>query len=70
MPTILRRDGWRFAFFSDEGRPREPPHVHVTSGGADAKIWLEPEIAVADSYGLNSRSLNRLLRIERDEQTC
>jgi hypothetical protein len=26
--------------------------------GRDAKIWLEPEIAIADSYGFNSRALS------------
>ena len=68
MPTLLRRDGFRFAFFSDEGRPREPPHVHVSSGGNEAKIWLEPDIAVAENYGFNARDLNRLVRIVREER--
>ena len=68
MPTLLRRDGFRFAFFSDEGRPREPPHVHVSSGGNEAKIWLEPDIAVAENYGFNARELNRLVRIVREER--
>jgi hypothetical protein len=68
VPTGLRRDGLRFAFFSDEGDPREPPHVHVSGGGAEAKIWLEPDIAVAESYGFNSKELNRLLRIVHEER--
>jgi hypothetical protein len=55
VPTVLRRDGFRFSFFSDEGNPREPPHVHVSGGGNEAKIWLEPEVAVAESYGFNAR---------------
>ncbi len=68
MPTVLRRDGFRFAFFSDEGKPREPPHVHVSGGGNEAKIWIEPEIAVAESYGFNASEVNRLLRIGREER--
>jgi hypothetical protein len=35
-------------FFFNDGDPREPPHVHVRGGGRDAKIWLEPEISVAE----------------------
>jgi hypothetical protein len=68
MPTVLRREGFRFAFFSDEGAPREPPHVHISGGGNEAKIWLEPDIAVAENYGFNARDLNRLVRIVREER--
>ena len=42
MPTIMREDGRRFFFYSDEGNPRESPHVHVTSGEKVAKFWLDP----------------------------
>jgi hypothetical protein len=68
LPTVLRREGFRFAFFSDEGRPREPPHIHVSGGENEAKIWLEPDIAVAENYGFNARELNRLVRIVREER--
>ena len=30
MPTVLRVHGYRFFFFSNEGR--EPAHIHVQSG--------------------------------------
>lgn len=42
MPTILLIDGFRFFFYSNENN--EPPHVHVTKGDGNGKIWLEPEI--------------------------
>ena len=61
MPLVFLRGGLRFFFFSDEGLPREPPHVHVKGGGSDAKIWLEPEISVAESYGFSSAQLVRIL---------
>jgi hypothetical protein len=63
MPVVLRESGLRYFFFSNEGSPRESPHVHVKGGGRDAKIWLEPEIAIADSYGFNSRQLARMLDV-------
>lgn len=32
MPTVLQVSGFRFFFYSDEGSPREPPHIHVVAG--------------------------------------
>jgi hypothetical protein len=63
MPVVFRDGGLRYYFFSNEGAPREPPHVHVKGDGRDAKIWLEPEISLADSYGFNSRELSAILRV-------
>jgi hypothetical protein len=40
VPTVLRADGYRFFFFSNEGN--EPPHIHVERGDGHAKFWLEP----------------------------
>lgn len=57
MPVVLRDRGLRYFFFSNEGTPRETPHVHVKGGGSDAKIWLEPDVSIAESYGFNSREL-------------
>jgi hypothetical protein len=46
MPTILRSGALRFFFYSPENS--EPPHIHVETGDATAKYWLEPvELAVA-----------------------
>ncbi len=60
MPAILRIDGYRFFFWSDEAR--EPPHIHVAKAGNYAKFWLRP-VALADSIGYNSRELTRLRRL-------
>jgi hypothetical protein len=42
MPVVFRESGLRYFFYSNEGLPREPRHIHVKGGGKDAKIWLEP----------------------------
>ena len=63
MPVVLRESGLRFFFFSNEGSPREMPHVHVKGGDRDAKIWLEPDISIAESYGFNSRQLARIINV-------
>ena len=63
MPTIFRYKGYRFFFYSNEGVPREPLHVHVRKGEHVAKFWLEPELSVASSYGMNSSELKELLSV-------
>ena len=68
MPVIFRNGGLRCYFFSNEGHPPEPIHIHVRGGGRDAKVWLEPEIAFADSYGFNSRELSLILRVVSDNR--
>jgi hypothetical protein len=68
MPVVFRQDGLRYYFFSNEGQPPELPHIHVQGGGRDAKIWLEPEIAIADSYGFNSRALSNILQTVSDNR--
>lgn len=63
MPLVFRHDGLRYFFFSNEGRPSEPVHIHVRGGGCDAKVWVVPEISLADSYGFNSRELSDILDV-------
>ena len=63
MPVVFRQDGFRFHFFSDEGDPREPNHVHVTRPGAKAKFWLFPEVEMAYNRGYNARAVKRLQEI-------
>ncbi len=70
MPVIFRAGGFRFHFFSYEGSPREPAHVHVTRAGADAKFWLEPQVRMAYDRGLTGAELRRateIIILRRDE---
>jgi hypothetical protein len=53
-PTVFRERGFRFFFFSRE-EPRM--HEHVSHSDGEAKFWLEPEILLAQSFGLNQRLL-------------
>ena len=55
MPVVFRHLGIRFYFFSNEGNPREPVHVHASRSDADAKLWLLPEVKVAESVGFSRR---------------
>ena len=65
MPTILRKLGFRFHFFSKENN--EPPHVHVNKGKGRGKYWLEP---VKKEYMKNftKQDEKRADKIVREEQ--
>jgi len=63
MPVGFRFDGFRFHFYSDEGDPREPVHIHVASAGADAKFWLFPEVEIGYNRGYDARTIKRLQAI-------
>jgi len=53
LPTLLREGPYRFLFYSNEGDPRSPPHIHVTAGERVAKFWLDP-VELASSRRLRS----------------
>jgi hypothetical protein len=57
MPVVLRRDGFRFFFYANEGDPREPPHIHVELAGMEAKFWLTPEVHLAYADDFDARTL-------------
>ena len=54
MPVVLRWNGYRFYFFSNEGT--EPPHIHVDKGENTAKFWLD-EVKLARNIGFSSRQV-------------
>ena len=62
MPTILRIDGFRFFFFSDE---HSPSHIHIEKGDGYARIELK-RVKITDSYNLNSKELKKLRALVKD----
>ncbi len=65
MPTILRRSGFRFYFFSHE--PNEPPHIHVDRENFSAKFWLET-VGLARNIGFSAVELRQLHRMVEDNR--
>jgi hypothetical protein len=66
MPTILRIEGYRFFFFSNEGV--EKPHIHIESGDNYAKYCLKP-VTLASNFGYKSSELTFLRKlVERNEE--
>jgi hypothetical protein len=64
-PTILRYGSCRFFFNS---REESRMHVHVATPDGLAKFWLEPIVALADYYGLDSQQLARIARMVDEHQ--
>jgi hypothetical protein len=60
VPALLRVRGYRFFFFSMEGR--EPAHIHVAHAGRYAKFWLEP-VTLADVRGFRSHEITEIRRL-------
>ena len=68
MPVILRYKGYHFFFFSNEGIPLEPCHIHIRKDGAVAKFWIVPEVRLAEAYDMSSAELRRLLQVVKQNQ--
>ena len=69
MPVVFRDRGYRFFFYSNEGHPREPVHVHVERDGLEAKFWLYPAVSVACNDGFSARVLRELLAVVESRQS-
>jgi len=68
MPVILRHKGYRFLFWSNEGNPREPLHIHVRKGEAVAKFWVVPDVSIAESYDMSPAELRELLQVVKNNR--
>lgn len=63
MPVIFRHQGFKFFFYSNEGDPLKPAHVHVRAAGKEAKFWLSPAVSVAHNDGFDARTIRVLLEV-------
>ena len=68
MAKVIAAHGYRLFFYSNEGLPREPVHVHVRRGSGLAKVWLEPHIEIAECLGFARNEKAKLLRIVADHE--
>lgn len=60
MPKVLLENGYRFFFFSNEGSPLEPCHIHISKNGNLAKYWIKDNAVFADSYGFTAKELSEI----------
>jgi hypothetical protein len=61
MPTVLRSQGFRFFFYSNEND--EPIHVHVEKGNGHGKVWLEPDTSVAYFHNFTAREERQIMEM-------
>jgi len=70
MPVIFKYKNFYIKFYSaEEGRM----HVHALSlDGESIKIWLEPEIEIAQIDGVfNDKTVNEILKkVKENESKC
>lgn len=57
MPKVFEVDGFKFFFFSNEGSPLEPCHIHVRKGNGLAKFWVSPNVRLETSIGFSAKEL-------------
>ena len=50
-------------FFSKEGNPLEPCHIHVRNHGALAKYWVGEKVMLADNIGFSAKELREIKSI-------
>lgn len=60
MPTILKVDGFRFHFYSNEGS--EPPHINIDYNDGECKFWLEP-IVLSKNIGIKQHDIRKIEKI-------
>lgn len=65
MPTILKKFGYRFHFYSNEGN--EPPHIHVTGKGGEMKVWLV-RMVVEFSYGFSPAEQRKIMKLVEENR--
>jgi hypothetical protein len=56
MPTIFKKDGFRFFFYSND---HEPIHVHVMHGDGEAVFNVGETVELRESVAMKVRDLAR-----------
>ena len=64
-PTVFRDSGFRFYFFS---REESRMHVHVHGPDGEAKFWIEPEVELAQNFGLKERQIRQILALVKSHE--
>lgn len=59
MPKVLEINGYKYFFFSNEGNPQEPCHIHVRKAGNLAKFWIGESGFIGRKYRLFSFGTQR-----------
>lgn len=63
MPKVFEVCGYKFFFFSNEGNPLEPCHIHVRKNGSLSKFWIKESAELVDNIGFSSSELKDIQQI-------
>ena len=66
MPRVFEIDGYKFFFFSNEGNPLEPCHIHVRKSGNLAKFWISDSATLEENYGFSAAELSKIQKIANE----
>ena len=58
-----REEGYVFKIYSNE---EERKHIHVMSAEKECKVWLEPEIQIAENFGFSNSEQKKIIKIISD----
>lgn len=64
MPTVLRVDGYRFFFFSDE---HLPIHIHIEKGDGYMRVELDT-LNITDKYKFSAKEVKHIMDIIKQNQ--
>ena len=67
MPTIFRKDGYQFLFYSNEHRPI---HVHVRYAGGEAIFTIENGVELRESQGLKVQELAKAQTLAEENKSA
>jgi len=65
MPLVFEKDGFRFAFYSNDHRPI---HVHVRKGAGEAIFDVEDAVELRESTGMKIRELARAQELAEENR--
>lgn len=43
-------------------------HIHIIDGNKNAKVWLEPQIELAEKKGFKEFEINKILKIVEENE--
>ncbi len=66
MPKVFEYKKYKFFFFSNEGAPIEPCHIHVRKDEKLCKFWISEKAILAENYGFSPAVLNELRQVANE----
>ena len=66
LPTLHREAGYTFRFYAADSA--EPPHVHVTGNGGEAKLWLVSGLGIVRGRRYTAEQRKKIVQITEEHR--